>query len=99
MKRRLGIKDSSNLVPGHGGALDRFDGYMTALPVAAICVAFEFCNLRWGIRWRWHSAMWPRLCVAEPPALATKSAFQLNLAARAGVCAGADIRRFGSVCV
>ncbi|MBO7053678.1 MAG: CDP-archaeol synthase [Alphaproteobacteria bacterium] len=33
IKRRLGIKDFSNLLPGHGGILDRFDGWIYVLPV------------------------------------------------------------------
>jgi phosphatidate cytidylyltransferase len=30
LKRRMGIKDSSNIMPGHGGMFDRFDGMLGA---------------------------------------------------------------------
>ena len=40
LKRSLGVKDSSRIIPGHGGFLDRFDGYLTVLPVLAFLVAF-----------------------------------------------------------
>ncbi len=32
-KRRNGVKDSSKLIPGHGGVLDRFDGYILTVPM------------------------------------------------------------------
>ena len=44
VKRRFGVKDSSHIIPGHGGLLDRLDGC-----VAAIMLAAFFGFLRGGV--------------------------------------------------
>ena len=36
VKRRFGVKDSSHVIPGHGGLLDRLDGFVAAIVLAAL---------------------------------------------------------------
>src|SRR5579872_2931975 len=52
VKRRFGVKDSSHLIPGHGGLMDRLDGFVAAIALAAL-----FGFLRGGADGAGHGLM------------------------------------------
>ena len=42
LKRSVGMKDASAVIPGHGGVLDRIDALMFAAPVYYVFVRYSF---------------------------------------------------------
>ena len=41
LKRRAKVKDTSDILPGHGGLLDRIDGIIFAIPVGVLLINFS----------------------------------------------------------
>ena len=52
LKRKANVKDSGNIIPGHGGLLDRMDGYLTTFPILVLMFYIYSANV---VGWRFSS--------------------------------------------
>ncbi len=49
LKRKANVKDSGNIIPGHGGLLDRMDGYLPTFPILVLMFYIYSANV---VGWR-----------------------------------------------
>ena len=52
LKRKANVKDSGNIIPGHGGLLDRMDGYLPTFPILVLMFYIYSANV---VGWRFSS--------------------------------------------
>ena len=52
LKRKANVKDSGNIIPGHGGLLDRMDGYLATFPILVLMFYIYSANV---VGWRFSS--------------------------------------------
>lgn len=45
LKRQAGVKDSGNILPGHGGILDRIDALTSSLPFAILAILIFYSSV------------------------------------------------------